>query len=833
MSLSLNAKVKKVLNIDTKFAFLLTLFIPVLIELLPEWYEWFGKEQNGLWVKQLYVCIDGRWMINVPISIIIIVLTAIYGTKLYKDNSRRSFRLPLLAIGFIILYWGADGQVIYAKITPWFDYQSLCCLMLIALFFVRLVSLVRIRRSRAARNEPGADKQKGFSDDSIGDDSLTEDLKKYADTIAHRLINTDVSSNSYAVGITGEWGVGKTTFLNILKDTIQSHMDVVEFNPWMCRTPEQVTDDFFALLQQQLSPKYSALKKSIKEYARQVSALTVSHKSFSVDLSNLNAVPSLSQKKIELSSKFEQLPNPVAVIIDDVDRLEREEVFEVLRLIRNTADLPNILYLVAYDKEYITTVLAERKIKDASSYLEKIFHVEVHLPKVQDYLIWDRLKDDFESQNDLNDDFTDKLFRQFKSQSKELILRVLDNYRRAKRFSRLYMVNARYLSNRYPGEIHPIDFFWLELLQVYDKKTYNILANDSYTLLYYDGERLKVRGGIIRKAANKDASAYTGERFWREETPNIIDKVFGNYIQTTSKSVCYVENYNKYFTLGVSKFRLTFKDFKTLFADIHSPEELVEGWLNDGKYFSSIMYHLKQVDVNKLEDSHIKAFVSCALYFGMMIAPYRNSGVCELKNILRASKYEATGKRKAAQDVVQSWMESRIAQGDKLLYLSRFLNTLYIPQTLDEDNSLVRIDPILLTNEEVEGYLIKVMTTFLNSNLTTQASDILKENSQLAYLFKNCCVTLNEDPEGVCTYKQVAFDVVIKHFSRKKRKQTKDEFDSLWGILFSQEAPVFTNPQDEYDYWEYHSERMDRMKTTVFGNNYNAKLREFKDKCFV
>ena len=132
---------------------------------------------------------------------------------------------------------------------------------------------------------------------------------------------------------------------------------------------------------------------------------------------------SLYEKKMDLSDKFLRLSRPVVVFvfIDDIDRLEREEVFEVLRLIRNTADLNNTIYLVAYDKEYVTTVLEEKNIKDAASYLEKIFPVEVHLPKVEDNLIWETLYGDLNCQERFNGRFTKSLFARFNNDERALV----------------------------------------------------------------------------------------------------------------------------------------------------------------------------------------------------------------------------------------------------------------------------------------------------------------------------------------------------------------------------------------------------------------------------
>ena len=98
------------------------------------------------------------------------------------------------------------------------------------------------------------------------------------------------------------------------------------------------------------------------------------------------------------------------------NNLERDEVFEVLRLIRNTADLSNVIYMVAYDKEYVTCVLEEKNIKDSSAYLEKIFPLEIHLPKVDEDMIWKVLYTEIDAQkSSLGKGYADVLFSKFGS----------------------------------------------------------------------------------------------------------------------------------------------------------------------------------------------------------------------------------------------------------------------------------------------------------------------------------------------------------------------------------------------------------------------------------
>src|SRR5690606_32689438 len=70
----------------------------------------------------------------------------------------------------------------------------------------------------------------------------------------------------------------------------------------------------------------------------------------------------------------------IVVFIDDTDRLNKKEIFEVLRLIRNTANFTNVFFIVAYDREYITRTITE--LFQPNVYLEKIFQLEISLPVV-------------------------------------------------------------------------------------------------------------------------------------------------------------------------------------------------------------------------------------------------------------------------------------------------------------------------------------------------------------------------------------------------------------------------------------------------------------------
>jgi predicted KAP-like P-loop ATPase len=70
--------------------------------------------------------------------------------------------------------------------------------------------------------------------------------------------------------------------------------------------------------------------------------------------------------------------------MDDIDRLDKEEIQAIFRLVKLTADFPNTVYILSCDIERVAEALAERYgSKDAGkSFLEKIIQLSLPLPSL-------------------------------------------------------------------------------------------------------------------------------------------------------------------------------------------------------------------------------------------------------------------------------------------------------------------------------------------------------------------------------------------------------------------------------------------------------------------
>lgn len=217
---------------------------------------------------------------------------------------------------------------------------------------------------------------------------------------AERIVNVlklIPEDDSFNFALCGEWGSGKTSILNLTKEIVEKEniYKVIQFNPWNITKKKNIIFEFLELLKQSIYEESSNKKiiSSITQYTKMLYASFATDGIISKIVVFLFDILSLKQTKDNktvseyksllisyLQNKYEG--RPILVIIDDLDRLTNKETCKVLQLIREVADFPHIVYLVAFDKQQvINAIKIELKPNDPSNYLKKFFQLEWNLPK--------------------------------------------------------------------------------------------------------------------------------------------------------------------------------------------------------------------------------------------------------------------------------------------------------------------------------------------------------------------------------------------------------------------------------------------------------------------
>ena len=724
------------------FLFILLSFI--YAEASESIYIWLNKQEKDFWMNEIYSFINNKPLINIFICIAIVYLTFLWARKIWQDKDIRLYRTPIAVFGIIILNYKSD--IYYANIICNFSYQCFLTIILSSILAIILIKLIReIYRIWKINKQNKEPELKGFSVDNT-EIKLEDNQIKYAETLVKKLKNTDLSKESFAVGITGEWGSGKSTFLNTMKEKIEEakFAEFVEFNPWLCNSPEQVTQDFFATLINKLSPKHSTLSRDINKYAKLLNKMAKASLSFfGIDLDLTPSDDSLNKLKDKISNKLANLPKKVVILIDDTDRLEGNEVFEILRLIRNTADFKNVIYIATYDKEYVTNVLTANKIKDPSAYLEKIFQVEVHLPKTRDYLLWKILS------IELDEFFYSDGIDSISVEEQNLVLKVLTNYRQIKRFARHYITYRDYINNsEFAKEITKKCLFWVELLQMYDKYAYDILAKDYTHLLNDSDDQI-----LLYLKDKKDISKLR----LKDETLNILNIMFPKTYKT---DIQLKANYDKYFSLSIAPFEVSIIEYMTAIMydkedKINNAKKTIEKWKE--KKDDSIIAHF--INSRLSYDNYVfENYILLILYFAL------------IRNNFNKIKSLLAKKEIGQSEIIKRWFNSEIdnyESNEKLIRLSEFLNQMYHYKTINDEYYILENPNYFIDNEKIEELLLLIMQKLINKN------DI--DDIDFSKIYRNC-IAVNEGLKYIpgeridIKYKQLPkFRGIFDNFSKQNK----------------------------------------------------------------
>lgn len=238
-----------------------------------------------------------------------------------------------------------------------------------------------------------------MADDPIvspADDLL--DRAAFADALA-RTVEEAPHGSGFVIGLVGPWGDGKTSVLNMAASLMETRarVDVVRFNPWLFSGAEQLVGHFFSELAAQMGtkgPRGEAIARGLSAYAKVVAplkwipgvgqVLDVTAQMAEGVAGAVGGPPSVHEAAIRLRAQLRDLERPIAILIDDVDRLRAEEIADVVRLVRLVGDFPNLTYVLAFEQSRVEEALGGGRDRRAEGrvYLEKIVQVTFDLPAI-------------------------------------------------------------------------------------------------------------------------------------------------------------------------------------------------------------------------------------------------------------------------------------------------------------------------------------------------------------------------------------------------------------------------------------------------------------------
>lgn len=227
-----------------------------------------------------------------------------------------------------------------------------------------------------------------YSDQPTSDDKYARDIpaKLLVDKILSTFNDSKADKGSFVININEAYGFGKTSFLHILERQLLKSSQpclYIDYRPWLCENEQAIVKEFFTLLSEKL--KDYNLNDDISQYTAQLidSTSQVAPWWAKVPLSliakNIKTRP-LQEIHDTIRDALITIDKPIIVTIDDVDRLQEKELTAVLKLIRDTADFPNIFYIVAAENAHLHQMLSRMGVQHPEIYLKKFFNLDFLLP---------------------------------------------------------------------------------------------------------------------------------------------------------------------------------------------------------------------------------------------------------------------------------------------------------------------------------------------------------------------------------------------------------------------------------------------------------------------
>ena len=567
---------------------------------------WVGKSFGYVYKA----CTTNGWF-NFLFTLTLICLFATIGKNVYHSKGNT---LRCISCSFSIVYLLTNNHWIFPKL--FFidtDYGSLLIILLIAILILDITALAREYLSLGNSNANGtyADDKKGYCMDGVYCELRETGWNNYVSNLLALMPKSRLKKESLAIGISGNWGSGKTSFLKSMQKQMDADYRVVSFNPWTCTDKEQIISQFFALMSNQTEDNNGSLQDAIQKYRDIVLDADI-HPSLTF-LAKILPLNKREETLESLKDKIEEAiatddSKPFAIFIDDLDRLEGNELFEVLRLIRITANFRNVVFIVAYDRDYICNVLNESKnIKRAEEYIQKIFHLEVSLPKFEDETLLDVFMEEIvriAALNESNASILKRSVRQLLDADGLSFTEYVPNFRQARRFANVFAVNLKSIIS-HTKDFVTKDFVGIELLHF-------AFPDIHRTLMYKPMTLLKQRPAKLSKAR---LLVYESDN----NTPcdRLLKRLFPNDCETekSSREIRSQISFANYFCYRLPKNVIGATEFDMLMIenDVDEVRKNIQDWSQKEDSRNSLYEHFRSYYMHGYQNVKVMRNYMCAL----------------------------------------------------------------------------------------------------------------------------------------------------------------------------------------------------------------------------
>lgn len=302
-------------------------------------------------------------------------------------------------------------------------------------------------------------------------------------------------NKKFVLSLSGNWGSGKTTILNLVKKQLQDCQENIiiidDFDPWNFEDEAALLGAILDTIFQKMNLNYSiskqrAWKKDLIALIFNINAATRGVK-FSFFKENINSVSKIRNQINEYMSFSDQR---LVFILDNIERLGSERMLFLLKTVADVLNLDRVTYILSYDPRIMERLLAEQKYD--MEYLKKIVQMEFCVPEL-----------DTDLKKDLMYHCVSNMLKTYRIEDEKRneilnIVPLLTDYtqdvRDIKRFLNSIMSVLYYFSNeqnkRLAMQLNICDYIIIELIKRENGELYSIIWKNATYFVSADRETM-------------------------------------------------------------------------------------------------------------------------------------------------------------------------------------------------------------------------------------------------------------------------------------------------------------------------------------------------------
>lgn len=210
------------------------------------------------------------------------------------------------------------------------------------------------------------------------------DVEETVTTIYNFCVNVK-TNESFAIGLIGPWGSGKTSIVKLVKERIDESTNYViisDFCPWDYNDVEQM---FVGLCREIVSklnvPSVSYdLELYMKKYKKLL--FECANNLLEIDFNSIiDEGNSITNVREEINKVLQYSNKQLVIVIDDFDRLLEDEILFLVKALNNLVNFDNVKYIVCYDEKNINQ-LPSYEENYLNNFFDKIFKAKVYVPSI-------------------------------------------------------------------------------------------------------------------------------------------------------------------------------------------------------------------------------------------------------------------------------------------------------------------------------------------------------------------------------------------------------------------------------------------------------------------